>query len=144
MNEETFNQQEVAEYHDYQDNRGQALALLAKLKAKEAKGMGATKIFWKDQQPTLVECSSKLYWEGQLKKRGFTGRPETPGVPATDANPRKAASWEKKRDSKNRRAYTLEETPTMNFKASGQLPAHYYMDESALEAYVESLTNENE
>jgi hypothetical protein len=142
MKESEYNEAEVKQYHDYQDNRGQALALLAKLKAKEAEGMGITKVFWKDQQPTIVECSSRLYWEGQLKKRGFTGRPESSSVPATNSNVRKPASWEAKRDEKNRRTYTLEETQTMNFKTSGHLPAHYYMDESALEAYVESLTKE--
>ena len=141
MNNETskFDQAAVNEYHDYTDNRANALALLKKLNAREAEGMAVTKIFWKDQQPTLVQSSSEMYWEARLQP---LGRPETKGLPATDSNPRVASSWERKRDSKNRRAFTMEDTPTMSFKTSGQLPAHYYMDESALEAYVESLTNE--
>jgi hypothetical protein len=142
MIEFEYNEVEVQEYHDYQDNRSQAAKLLTKLKAKEAEGMGATKIFWRDQQATLVECSSRLYWESQLKKRGFTGRPEYPALPATQSYVRKPATWEAKLEAKNRRTYTLEETQTMNFKTSGHLPAHYYMDESVLEAYVESLTKE--
>jgi len=63
-------------------------------------------------------------------------------LPATESHARQPATWEAKRDAKNRKTYTLEETQTMNFKTSGHLPAHYYMDESALEAYVESLTKE--
>jgi len=142
MTEFEYNEAEVKDYHDYQDNREQAKRLLANLKARESKGMGTTKIFWKDGQPTLVECSSRLYWESQLKKRGFVGRPEYPALPATQSYPRKPATWEAKLEAKNRRTYTLEETQTMNFKTSGHLPAHYYMDESVLEAYVESLTKE--
>ena len=136
-----FDQSAVNEYHDYTDNRAQAIALLNRLKAREAEGMAATKVFWKDQQPTLVESSSKMQWDQRIMTLGF-GRPENKGLPATDSNPRVPSGWERKRDSKNRRAFTMEDTPTMSFKASGQLPAHYYMDESALEAYVESLTNE--
>ena len=146
MNEFEFNQEEVNEYHDYQDNRGQALRLLAKLKAREAEGMAVTKVFWKDQQPTLVESSSKMQWDQRITALGF-GRPENKGLPATDSNPRVPAGWEKKRDSKNRRAYTLEETPTFTFKASGHLPAHYYapyMDENEMEAYINSLTKNDE
>lgn len=141
--ENDFNQVEINAYHEYADNRSRAIALLNKLKAREAQGMGCTKVFWKDQQPTLVECSSRMYWETQLKKHNF-GRPENPALPATDSHVRQPASWEAKRDAKNRRAFTLEETPVMSFKSSGHLPAHYYMDESALEAYVESLTTDNE
>jgi hypothetical protein len=142
-NEENFNQEAVNEYHDYQDHRAQAKRLLDKLKAKEAEGVAVSKVFWRNGQPTLVESTSKMQWDSRIQALGF-GRPENPGLPATNVNPRKPAGWEAKRDRKNRRAYTLEETPVMNFKASGHLPAHYYMDESALEAYVESLTQENE
>lgn len=138
-NEFEQNEQEVQEYHDYKNNRANALALLEKLKAREAEGMAVTKVFWKDQQPTLIESSSEMQWDQRLM--GF-GRPETKGLPATDSNPRVASSWERKRDSKNRRGYTLDETPTMAFKSSGHLPPHYYQDETALEAYVASLTKD--
>lgn len=138
-NEFEQNEQEVQEYHDYKNNRANALALLEKLKAREAEGMAVTKVFWKDQQPTLIESSSEMQWDQRLM--GF-GRPETKGLPATDSNPRVPSSWERKRDSKNRRGYTLDETPTMAFKSSGHLPPHYYQDETALEAYVASLTKD--
>jgi hypothetical protein len=141
MKELEYNETEIKEYHDYADNRAQAQRLLAELKAKESKGMAVTKVFWRNQQPTLVESSSKMQWDSRIQALGF-GRPENKGLPATNSNPRVPAGWEKKRDSKNRQTYTLEETQTMNFKTSGHLPAHYYMDESALEAYVESLTKE--
>ena len=142
--DDTFNEYEIKAYHDYQDNRGQAIALLNKLKAREAEGMGCSKVFWTDNQPTRVECSSPLHWESQLKKRGFTGRPESPCVPATDANPRKPASWEAKRDRKNIRPYTLAETPTMTFSSnSGMLSPEYYQDEEQLEAYINSLEKES-
>lgn len=119
-------------------NRNQALRLLNKLKQKE---VFASKVFWKDGQPTLVESTSEMQWDGRMAKMGFT-RPETKGLPATDSVPRMPSSWEAKLERKRRRTFTLDETPTMAFKASGHLPAHYYMDESALEAYVASLTNE--
>ena len=141
MKEFEYNEVEVQDYHDYQDNRAQAQQLLAKLKVKEAEGMATTKVFWKDGQPTLVESSSKMQWDSRIQALGF-GRPENKGLPATNSNPRVPAGWEAKRDAKNRQTYTLEETQTMNFKTSGHLPAHYYMDESVLEAYVESLTKE--
>ena len=140
--DDTFNEIEVKQYHDYQDNRAQAQALLAKLKAKEAEGMGCTKVFWKDAQPTLVQCSSKMYWEAQLKKRGFDGRPENVGLPATDSHPRVAAGWEAKLDRRRRAAYTLAQTQTMTFKSSGHLPAEYYQEEEQLEAYINSLEKE--
>lgn len=121
-------------------NRNQALALLSKLKARE--DVSVSKVFWKNGQPTLVESTSKLNWEQRLINKGFT-RPEMRGLPATDSTPRMASGWEAKLDRRRRANFTLEETPTMAFKSSGHLPAHYYQDESALEAYVESLTKES-
>ena len=145
-NTEDFNQDAVNEYHDYQDNRGQAIKLLNKLKAKEAQGMAATKVFWKDGQPTLVESSSKMQWDERITKLGF-GRPENKGLPATDSNPRVPAGWEAKLDRKRRRQFTLEQTPTMTYNSDGNmLPAHYYapyMDENEMEAYINSL-NKND
>ena len=134
-----FNQAEVNDYHERADKRSQTIALLTKLKAREAEGMAVSKVYWKNQQPTLIESSSRLYWESKLRPYG---KPESKGLPATDSNPRVEATWERRMERKNRQSYTLEETQTMNFKTSGHLPAHYYMDESALEAYVESLTKE--
>lgn len=134
------NDAEVQEYQSRETNRNEAIALLDKLKNRE---MAVTQVHWKNGQPTLVESSSKLYWEGQLTKRGFT-RPEMRGLPATDSCDRVPSSWEAKLERRRRAGYTLEETPTMAFKASGHLPAHYYMDESALEAYVASLSKDNE
>jgi hypothetical protein len=135
MNNENFefNQVEVSEYHDRASNRAQAIALLNKLKARE---LTHRKIVWKDQQPTLVESTKWM-----MRTRGVD---ESNGRPATDTTDRVPSSWEAKRDAKNRRQFTLEETPVMQFKSSGHLPAHYYMDESALEAYIESLTKNNE
>lgn len=142
-----FNQDAINEYHDYADNRGRAIALLNKLKAREAQGMATTKIFWRDQQPTLVESSSKLHWDSRIQAMGF-GRPETKGLPATDSNPRVPSSWEAKRDRKNKRQFTLEETPTMTYSSDGNmLPAHYYapyMDENEMEAYINSLNKNDE
>lgn len=140
MDNEQQNDAEVQAYQSRETNRNEALALLDKLKARE--NVAVSKVFWKDSQPTLVESTSKLYWEQRLVKKGFK-RPEMRGLPATDSTPRMASGWEAKLDRRRRANYTLEETPTMAFKASGHLPAHYYMDESALEAYVESLTKES-
>jgi len=133
MNEEiNFNQAEVKQYHDRADNRSQAIALLTKLKAKETNMI--TKIVWRNQQPTLVSTT-----RSEFNTQGYDlGN----GYPATEQYDRVPSAWEGKLESKNRQSYTLEETQTMNFKTSGHLPAHYYMDESALEAYVESLTKE--
>ena len=131
--------EESMEYIKGATNRQQAQALLNKLKQKE---VFVSKVFWKDGQPTLVESTSEMQWDRRLIKMGFT-RPETKGLPATDSCARMPSSWEAKLERKRRRTFTLDETPTMAFKASGHLPAHYYMDESALEAYVESLTKES-
>lgn len=133
------NDAEVQEYQSRETNRSEAIALLNKLKSRE---MAVSQVHWKNGQPTLVESSSKLYWEARLTNKGFT-RPEMRGLPATDSCARVPSSWESKLDRRRRAGYTLEETPTMAFKASGHLPAHYYMDESALESYVESLTKES-
>lgn len=140
-NEFLTTDEDAQAYTKQQTNRDQALALLAKLKAKEAEGMAVSKVFWKDGQPTLVESSSKMYWDKRLEP---FGRPETKGLPATDANPRKPAGWEAKLDRKRRRQYTLAETPTMTFaSASGMLSPEYYQDEEQLEAYINSLEQEN-
>ena len=134
-------EKEALEYTKQQTNRDKAIALLAKLKAKEAEGMGASKVYWKDGQPTLVESSSKMQWEARLAP---FGRPENKGLPATDANPRVPAGWEAKLDRKRRRQYTLAETPTMAFaSASSMLSPEYYQDEEQLEAYINSLENDN-
>jgi len=140
MNQEQQNDAEVQEYQSRETNRNEALALLKKLKARETPSV--SKVFWKDGQPTLVESTSKLNWEGRLTLMGFK-RSESKGLPATESCDRVPSSWESKLERRRRANYTLEETPTMAFKASGHLPAHYYMDESALEAYVESLTKES-
>ena len=135
--------EEAMEYTKDMTNRQQAQALLAKLKAKEAQGMAASKVFWVDGQPTLVESSSQMQWDSRIQALGF-GRPETKGLPATDVNPRKPAGWEAKMDRKRRRQYTLAETPTMTFSGSaGFLGPEYYQDEEQLEAYINSLENES-
>lgn len=138
-NTDQQNDAEVQEYHSRETNRNEALALLAKLKQKE---VAISKVFWRDGQPTLVESTSEMQWDKRLIKMGFT-RPEMRGLPATDSHPRMPSSWEAKMERRRKATYTLDETPTMAFKASGHLPAHYYMDESSLEAYVESLTKES-
>ena len=136
-------EKEALEYTKQQTNRDKAIALLAKLKAKEAEGMSVSKVFWKDGQPTLVESSSKMQWDSRLQSMGF-GRPENKGLPATDSNPRVPAGWEAKLDRKRRRQYTLAETPTMTFSGSaGFLGPEYYQDEEQLEAYINSLENDN-
>jgi hypothetical protein len=143
-NTEDFNQDAVNEYHSYTNNRAKAIALLKKLKAKEAQGMAATKVFWRDGQPTLVESSSKLQWDSRIQALGF-GRPENKGLPATNSNPRVPAGWEPKFDRKRRRQYTLAETPTMTFAgSSGFLGPEYYQDEEQLEAYIQSLENDSD
>jgi len=134
------NDAEVQEYQSRQSNRNEALNLLTKLKSREADGMVVSKVFWKNGQPTLVESSNRLYWESKLQP---FGRPENKGLPATDNCNRVPSSWEPKLDRRRRANHTLSETPTMAFKASGHLPAHYYQDETALESYVESLTKES-
>ena len=141
MNDEiTFDQEAVNEYHDYQDHRAQAIALLNKLKARET--VAVSKVFWKDGQPTLVESTSKMNWDARITKLGF-GRPENKGLPATDTHPRIPATWEARMDKKRRRQFTLEETPTMQFAKSSMLGPEYYVDEDALEAYINSLENED-
>ena len=126
-------------YTDASLNRNRALRLLNELKSRESDGMAVSKVFWKNGQPTLIESSNQLYWESKLQP---FGRPESKGLPATEHCARVPSSWESKLDRRRRANFTLDETPTMAFKASGHLPAHYYQDESALESYVESLTNE--
>jgi hypothetical protein len=140
-NAEDFNQDAVNEYHDQTSNRAQAIALLNKLKAKEAGGMAVSKVYWKDGQPTLIESSSRLNWDSKLMPYG---RPENKGLPATDSNPRVPAGWESKMDRKRRRQYTLAETQTMQTPSSGMLPGEYYADEEQVEAYIESLQKEME
>jgi hypothetical protein len=142
-NEFLTTDEDAQAYTKQQTNRDQAIALLAKLKAREAEGMAVTKIFWKDGQPTLVESSSKMHWDSRIQAMEF-GRPEHKGLPATDSNPRVPSSWEAKLDRKRRRQYTLAETPTMQFKSSGMLGPEYYQDEDALEAYINSLENETD
>lgn len=126
-------------YTDASLNRNQALRLLAKLKAKETTG---SCIAWVDGQPSLIETTRNSsnnvdQWTNNGKRIQMTGSP------ATDTQDRVASEWEAKLERRRRAGYTLDETPTMAFKASGHLPAHYYMDESALESYVESLTKES-
>ncbi len=133
------NDTEVREYHDQSTNRQQALSLLKKLKAKGTTGKC---IAWLDGQPSLIETTrnnSKNVdsWTNNGKRLMLHGQA------ASDTQVRVASEWEAKLERKRRSGYTLDETPTMAFKASGHLPAHYYMDESALEAYVESLTKES-
>jgi hypothetical protein len=133
--------EEAQHYTKQQTNRDQAIALLKKLKAREAEGMGVSKVYWRDGQPTLVESSSKLHWDKRLEP---FGRPENKGLPATNSNPRVPAGWESKFDRKRRRQYTLAETPTMTFaSASGMLSPEYYQDEEQLEAYINSLENDD-
>lgn len=142
MDYEQQNDAEVQEYQSRETNRNEALALLSRLKSREADGMAVSKVFWKSGQPTLVESSSVNNWEARLINAGFK-RPEMRGLPATDSCPRVPSSWEAKLDRKRRSNFTLEETPTMTFAASGHLPAHYYapyMDENEMEAYINSLT----
>ena len=140
-NTEDFNQDAVNEYHDYTNNRAQAIALLNKLKSRE--NVAVSKVFWKDGQPTLVESTSKMQWDSRIQALGF-GRPEKKGLPATNANPRVAAGWEAKLDRKRRRQYTLAETQTMQTPSSGMLPGEYYADEEQVEAYIQSLQKEME
>ena len=133
QDEITFDQQEVNEYHDYQDNRAQAIALLNKLKSRPVQ---TSKVIWKDGQPTIVE-TSRLYYK-------TPGTDLSDGSPATDTQDRVPSSWEAKLDKKRRRQYTLAETPTMQFPSSGMLGPEYYVDESALEAYINSLEKEDD
>ena len=143
MNEDiNINMAEVTEYHDYQDQRSQAIKLLNKLKAKEAQGMAVTEIFWLDGQPTLIQSSSDKNLDSRTQGVRF-GRPEKKGAPATDSSDRVPAGWEAKLDKKRRRQYTLEETPTMQFASSGMLGPEYYVDEAALEAYINSLEDDD-
>ena len=135
-NQEQPNDKEVKEYQARASSRNEATALLAELKARE--DVAVSKVFWKDGQPTLVESTSKTQWEQRLINRGFV-RPETKGLPATESGGRVASGWESKLERKRRSNFTLDETPTMAFKSSGHLPVHYYQDESAIEAYIESL-----
>jgi len=126
---------EGSEYTQEATKRSDAQRLLADVKSRDTHNE-LSKIVWKDKQPTLVTTTRPNFKVlADLKDL-------SDGGPATDATERVPSSWEAKRDAKDRRGFTLEETPTMAFKSSGQLPAHYYMDESALEAYIQSLTNE--
>ncbi len=131
--------QDSYHYTDASLNRNQALRLLNKLKARETTG---SCIAWVDGQPSLIETTRNASknvdaWTNNGKRIQMTGSP------ATDTQDRVASEWEAKLERRRRAGYRLDETPTMAFKASGHLPAHYYMDESALEAYVESLTKES-
>lgn len=140
MNTEEFNQDAVNEYHDHTNNRAQAIALLNKLKAKEAESDVTSKVFWKDGQPTLVTTTNDD-WYTRLKRYGT---PENKGLPATDAHPRIPSTWEAKLDKKRRRQYTLAETQTMQTPSSGHLPAEYYADDEQVNAYIQSLQKEME
>jgi len=131
--------EESMDYTKDATNRQQALALLNKLKAREMTG---SCIAWLDGQPSLIETtrnSSKNVdeWTNNGKRIMLHGQA------ASDTQVRVASEWEAKLNRKRRSGFTLDETPTMAFKASGHLPAHYYTDETALEAYVESLTKES-
>lgn len=136
--DDTFNEYEVKRYHDYQDNRKQAIALLEKLKTKQMRlgGMQASKVIWKDAQPTLVETTR---YDGKFKTDGANLSASSPADGMLDRVP---SAWEAKLDRKRRRQYTLAETPTMTFKSSGHLPAEYYQEEEQLEAYINSLEKE--
>ena len=133
QDEITFDMEAVNEYHDYQDQRGQAIALLNKLKSRPVQ---TSKVIWKDQQPTIVE-TTRLYYK-------TPGADLSDGSPATDTQDRVPSAWEAKLDKKRRRQYTLEETPTMQFASSGMLGPEYYVDEQALEAYINSLENDDD
>ena len=140
-NEFLTTDEDAQAYTKQQTNRDQALALLAKLKAKEAESDVTSKVFWKDGQPTLVTTTNDD-WYTRLKRYGT---PENKGLPATDDHPRIPATWEAKLDRKRRRQYTLAETPTMTFTGSaGFLGPEYYQDEEQLEAYINSLENDND
>ena len=134
---EDFNQADINEYHDYQDNRGRALALLAKLKSRPVQ---TSKVIWKDGQPTVVETSRNAF--------KTPGLDLSDGLPATDTQDRVPSSWEAKLERKRRRQYTLAETPTLTYSSDGNmLPAHYYapyMDENEMEAYINSLNKNDE
>ena len=133
QDEITFDQQAVNEYHDYQDQRSQAIALLNKLKSRPVQ---TSKVIWKDGQPTIVE-TSRLYYK-------TPGADLSDGSPATDTQDRVPSAWEAKLDKKRRRQYTLDETPVMTFAGSaGMLGPEYYVDEDELEAYINSLENED-
>ncbi len=140
MNNE-FTPQDDEQAEDYQytaTNRANAMALLNKLKSRETDM--SSKIIWKDGQPTLIETT-----RSEFKTPGLnlsTGTPATDQLSDNTSFDRVPSLWEARLDARRRANYTLAETPTMAFKASGHLPAHYYMDESALEAYVESLTTQ--
>jgi hypothetical protein len=126
---------EGGEYTQEATNHSGAQRLLADLKSRDTHNE-LSKIVWKDRQPTLVTTTRPNF-------RVLADLEDlSDGGPATDSTERVPSSWEAKRDARDRRSFTLEETPVMAFKSSGQLPAHYYMDETALEAYVQSLTNE--
>ena len=141
MNDQTQqNDAEVQEYQDRESNRNEALSLLAKLKSKEMTG---SCVAWLNGQPSLIETtrnSSKNVdsWTNNGKRIQMTGSP------ATDTQDRVASEWEAKLDRRRKTTFTLDDTPTMTFAASGHLPAHYYapyMDENEMEAYINSLNN---
>jgi len=131
--------EESMDYTKDSTNRQQAQALLSKLKAREMTG---SCIAWLDGQPSLIETTRNTSrnvdsWTANGK------RIQMRGTAASEFAVRTPSGWESKMERRRRATYTLDETPTMAFKASGHLPAHYYMDESSLEAYVESLTKES-
>ena len=124
--------EDAQHYAVQQSNRNSAIALLNKLKSRP---VHTSKIIWKDQQPTIVE-TTRLHYK-------TPGLDLSDGLPATDTQDRLPSSWEAKLDKKRRRQYTLEETPTMQFASSGMLGPEYYVDEDALEAYINSLEKDD-
>ena len=139
MNTEQQNDAEVQAYQSRTSNRSEAIALLNKLKTREMQG---SCIAWLDGQPSLIETTRNTSknvdaWTNNGKRIMLHGQA------ASDTQERVPSEWEHKLNRKRRANFTLDETPTMAFKASGHLPAHYYMDESALESYVASLTKES-
>lgn len=107
---------------------------LAELKNREASSHILRKVVWRDKQPTLVECTN-VY----TKRFEAAGTPERTGRPATDRNDRIPSTWEAKAESARRQTFTIKESPVMRFSRSGNLPAEYYADEDAVEAYIATL-----
>jgi len=131
--------QESMDYTKDTTNRQEAQAVIDKLNKIPIK---TSCVAWVDGQPcriTSTRDSSKFVdaWTNNGK------RIMKEGSPATDTEDRVPSEWENKMHYGRKRGYTLDETPTMAFKSSGHLPPHYYQDETALEAYVASLTKES-
>ena len=123
---------EALEHVDASMNRNQAMRLLANIKSRDTHNE-LTKIVWADKQPCIVTTTRPSF------KRHASNKNLSDGRAATDSYGRVASSWEAKRDQRDRRGYTLDETPTMQFKGSSNLPAEYYQDNEAIEAYVNTL-----